>query len=404
MRNIYRVLASQYDPLGYITPYTTCAKILVQRLWDKDRGWDDPLLPDTLLHEWNCWEAELQDLSKIILLRYHVSLYVSFCDTSERAYGSVAYLRCQDASGQVSVSFLMARSKVAPKLQLSMPRLELSAALSGAQLAHMLHRELTLPIEITFLWSDSTTVLLWIKSDSCRYKVFVGARMAEIQELTSQCTWGFIYSATNPADDLTRGKSLQDLSPPNRWHDGPPFLQQPPAQWPQKLKGEEADNKEEHCKSVFCGLTQTTTTPAYPEASRFISFQTLLEATAQVTHAAADPSSSSTSQLIRVGGHLRQAHQLDTDSVNPIALEPKHPVTKLLIQDVDEKLCHLGSERVFSKMQRKYLVLRVRQAIRQYQHGCFECQLWRAKVKTPKDLQICHLLNSAFTSRYTVSS
>lgn len=70
MCNIYQVLASQYDPLGYITPYTTCAKILVQCLWDKDRGWDDPLLPDTLLQESNCWEAELQDLSKITLPRH----------------------------------------------------------------------------------------------------------------------------------------------------------------------------------------------------------------------------------------------------------------------------------------------------------------------------------------------
>lgn len=33
MRHIYKVLASQYDPLGYIVPYTTRAK--VQRLWDK---------------------------------------------------------------------------------------------------------------------------------------------------------------------------------------------------------------------------------------------------------------------------------------------------------------------------------------------------------------------------------
>lgn len=41
MRNIYRVLASQYDPLGYILPYTTRAKILVQALWVNKRGWDD---------------------------------------------------------------------------------------------------------------------------------------------------------------------------------------------------------------------------------------------------------------------------------------------------------------------------------------------------------------------------
>lgn len=54
MRNIYRVLASQYDPLGYLIPYTTRAKQLVQRLWDKEHSWDDPLLPDALLQEWKC--------------------------------------------------------------------------------------------------------------------------------------------------------------------------------------------------------------------------------------------------------------------------------------------------------------------------------------------------------------
>ncbi|KAL6457425.1 hypothetical protein MHYP_G00343880 [Metynnis hypsauchen] len=45
MRVIYKVLASQYNPLGYILPFVTRAKVLVQRLWGKHHGWDDPLLP-----------------------------------------------------------------------------------------------------------------------------------------------------------------------------------------------------------------------------------------------------------------------------------------------------------------------------------------------------------------------
>lgn len=35
MRNIYKVLAGQYDPLDYILPYTTRAKVLVRHLWNK---------------------------------------------------------------------------------------------------------------------------------------------------------------------------------------------------------------------------------------------------------------------------------------------------------------------------------------------------------------------------------
>lgn len=49
MRNIYRVLATQYDPLGVLLPFTTRAKVIVQQLWDKHRDWDDPMLPEYLL-------------------------------------------------------------------------------------------------------------------------------------------------------------------------------------------------------------------------------------------------------------------------------------------------------------------------------------------------------------------
>ena len=142
MRNIYKVLASQYDPLGFILPYTTRAKILVRHLWDKHRGWDDPLLPQELLQQWKAWEEELQVLPQVVLPRPYLPKEVNlcglhreihiFCDASEEAYGSVAYLRSTDKHGGVHLSFLMARSRVAPRRSHSMPRLELCAALTGA--------------------------------------------------------------------------------------------------------------------------------------------------------------------------------------------------------------------------------------------------------------------------------
>lgn len=36
MRNVYKVLATQYEPLGFILLYTTRAKVLGQHLWDLD--------------------------------------------------------------------------------------------------------------------------------------------------------------------------------------------------------------------------------------------------------------------------------------------------------------------------------------------------------------------------------
>ncbi|XP_013856342.1 uncharacterized protein LOC106512222, partial [Austrofundulus limnaeus] len=186
LRNLYKILASQYDPLGFIVPFTTRAKVLIQDLWKQDLAWDDPIEPQHLRDQWTEWEAELPSLQQVQFPRPYTpasadtptatrELHV-FCDASERAYGSVAYLRTTTHDGDVHMAFILARSRVAPKKCLSMPRLELSAALTGAQLVKLVLDELTLTISQVICWSDSTTVLHWINSESCRYKVFVGTR------------------------------------------------------------------------------------------------------------------------------------------------------------------------------------------------------------------------------------
>lgn len=96
----------------------------------------------------------------------------------------------------------MARSRVAPKHLHSIPRLELCAALMGAQLSKLLEGELSLHIEKTVMWTDSTTVLTWLRSESCHFKVFVGTHIAEIQELTPLQSWRYVESAQNSADAI----------------------------------------------------------------------------------------------------------------------------------------------------------------------------------------------------------
>ncbi len=243
MQSIYKTLASQYDPIGYINPFTTRARVIVQRLWDKKREWDDPRLPEELLNLWKVWESELDDLQHVAWPRCYCSKELDhptstrqihiFCDASEQAYGSVAYLRTESPEGKVGVAFVAARSQVAPKKQQTIPRLELCAVLTGAQLAKILKTELTLPIYSVTLWSDSTTVLNWLLSPSCRFKVFVGTRVAEIQELTEFDKWKYVPTKENPADDITKGKSLRDIGQESRWNQGPKFLRQTTDHWPE---------------------------------------------------------------------------------------------------------------------------------------------------------------------------
>ena len=166
------------------------ARVIVQDLWKTKRDWDDALEPAEIMDHQQAWENELPNLSAITLPRCYTPPNINpemssrqlhiFCDASERVYGAVAYLRTEDDKQAIHTSFVMARSRVAPKKLLSMPRLELSAALVGAQLSNLLQQELTLPLEDVVLWSDSTTVLTWLKAESCRYKVFVGTRVAQI--------------------------------------------------------------------------------------------------------------------------------------------------------------------------------------------------------------------------------
>ena len=330
-----------------------------------------------------------------------------FCDASEQAYGSVVYLTTK-SDDTVHVSFVMARSRVAPKRQQSMPRLELCAALTGAQLSSLVHRELTLSITQTFLWTDSTTVLTWLTSESCRFKVFVGTRVSEIHDLTSLHTWRYVDTANNPADDLTRGKTLVELAAPNRWIQGPSFLRGPPKNWPSLPTSTEPEDAAELKHSIFCGLTQMSLAPQTPDVTQFDSWTDLVNASQQLFDgAAADQSLSQpdlldaealllkasqadcfpgeikclragqpvlpssklstlttemnpTMGVIRVGGRFRRMDTSCSTDIHPIVLDPCHAVTRLLIKDMDARLLHPGPDRVFAEIRRKYWVLRGR--------------------------------------------
>ncbi|XP_067660546.1 uncharacterized protein [Haliotis asinina] len=440
MKVIYRILASQYDPLGYLTPFTARAKVIVQDLWKLKRDWDAPIVEGSEYEKWCSWENELPSIENVNLPRCYTPHHVDttnsvqqlhiFSDASERVYGAVAFLRTV-YQGKVYVSFVQARSRVAPKRQLSIPRLELSAALVGAQLADMLNRELTLPIERVTLWSDSTTVLSWLKSDSCRYKVFVGTRVAEIQTLTNVADWRYVNTKDNPADDLTRGKTLEELANSSAWQNGPPFLQQSPDEWPPDIvMSSSIKDTSGEVKSTFCAVTMAES-PTIPEVSKYSNWRKLVADTMQILNGAAkdtqvsfdwiktemflfrkvqcdsfpeefsalqshkklptdsrlaqlDPVYDNENNVIRVGGRLRRAESLSCDAQHPVVLDPHHQITQLIIKDFDERLLHYGAERILAEIRRKFWILRGREAIRQHQRKCATCRKSRAQPQLPK--------------------
>ena len=235
----------------------------------------------------------------------------------------------------------------------------------------------------------------------------------------------------NPADDLTRGRTLCELAVPNRWLQGPPFLRDSPDRWPSLPNSAEPEDVTELKQSIFCGLTQTSLTPQVPDTTQFNSWIDLVKETQQCIHgAAADPSlpqpdfrdaevhllrasqadcfpeevkclqagkpvlpSSRLSALapemdpamglIRVGGRFRRMDGVCPTDVHPIILDPSHAVTRLIIKDVDARLLHPGPDRVFAEIRRQYWVLRGRQAVKHHQRTCAECRKWRGKPVVP---------------------
>lgn len=55
-----------------------------------------------------------------------------FSDASNNGYGTVSYIMLTDKNDQKNISFLMGKSRVAPLKQVTVPRMELTAAVIAA--------------------------------------------------------------------------------------------------------------------------------------------------------------------------------------------------------------------------------------------------------------------------------
>lgn len=83
-----------------------------------------------------------------------------------------------------------------------------------------------------FFWTDSTTVLQWLRSSPSRWKTFVANRVSQIQLATMHCTWRHVPGVDNPADYIPLGLRPIDLLNCLCWWYGPPWLILSPDDWP----------------------------------------------------------------------------------------------------------------------------------------------------------------------------
>ncbi len=236
-RVVLSVVSKVFDPIGLVTPFTISARLLLKEIWRiKGQQWDDPL-PKPISDKFLAWSADLPALSLLTIPRGFftgpfdmLELHV-FGDGSQEVFSAVAFLRakvCRDGKKggtSTELAFVLGKARVAPMKVLTVPKLELQAALLAARLRVENSKALKVRIAQTFMWTDSTTVLQWLNSTE-KQPIFVANRVTEILESTSVDQWHHVASSDNPADAGTRGMSALSLKS-SSWLVGPAFLKGP---------------------------------------------------------------------------------------------------------------------------------------------------------------------------------
>ena len=234
-RQIVKSTATFYDSMGYLVPVSILAKILIQDVWKLGIDWDDHVLSE-IYDRWRVISEDLELASKFEFSRklfdntpaggsvYQLHI---FADSSSVSYGCCAYLVVNGQS-----TLCLAKSRVAPLKPLTIPKLELLAAVIASRLLSTIRETLrgkNIDPEV-YLWSDSQIVLSWIASEKTLLDRFVQNRVLEIRELTIGCSWNYCKSSENPADILSRGSDYITLSSNDLWWHGPRWLRD--GKWP----------------------------------------------------------------------------------------------------------------------------------------------------------------------------
>ena len=162
-RNFVNVAAKFYDPFGFLSPIIIEFKLLFQKLCKTKIGWDDPL-DGNLMKMWckllnglegvtalslpRCYLQGIQD--KVVSCSLH-----GFGDASSKAYAAVIYLHVTTTVGGY-VKLVASKSRVALLRELTIPRLELFAALVLARLITHVKEALEQDVTITNMtcWTD----------------------------------------------------------------------------------------------------------------------------------------------------------------------------------------------------------------------------------------------------------
>ena len=229
-RGILSTVSSIFDPTGFVAPVVLVAKKILQDLCRSGASWDDPI-SDELSSRWSRWRSEIPALERLEVKRCFkppdfnklakVELH-HFSDACETGLGQCSYLKFVNEDGRVHCAFVMGKARVAPLKHVTVPRMELTAAVISAKVGKFLKDELKYSSISEYFWVDSKIVLGYVNNEAKRFNVFVANRVQQIRDLSEPSRW--LYVKSNPSDVASRGMEAKQLFSKSLWLSGPNFL------------------------------------------------------------------------------------------------------------------------------------------------------------------------------------
>ena len=314
---------------------------------------------------------------------------------------------------------------MAPIHSLTIPKLELQAAILGARLTETVAKEFRLPIHRTTFWTDSRTVLSSINSEHRKYKQFVAHRVSEILDTSSASQWRWVPSKENPADAATK------VTNASMWFNGPEFLLSRECDWPEHqpvsdteeekrvaanpvphhheavvpelnystwdrllrhhtflkkfvdfLKDRKAFNKMigredvEHAKYALLRKAQWEGFPDEMEAL------TKGEEISSKSHIKILSPYLDQHNLLRSRSRLENAKALPKSARSPMLLPQNPRIVKLLVRNYHEKYHHQADNVVIGTLRQTYWIVQLRNVLKDVKGCCQRCILNTATPQT----------------------
>ncbi|XP_037784696.1 uncharacterized protein LOC119580669 [Penaeus monodon] len=302
---------------------------------------------------------------------------------------------------------MLARTRLAPIKTTTIPRLELSAAVLAATSDAKLRKELSLPIDDSVFWTDSTIVLQYIKNTSRRFHTFVANRVGIIHKNSSPQQWRHVRSELNTADPASR--ELPGIS-----NDDPEVKNMTISFAAGAIKVAPVDPLFERYSSWYklqrivawlrrfcsacrkkCSHQDSNLSVMEIQAARMVIIrQVQTTCFAEELDILKRRKNLKASRLYRLEPHLddqgmlrvggrRVDEYIDQNSKRPLILPKDHPVTALIVQDIHVfHARHSGREHTLAELRRKYWIVAGRPLVDRILRNCFTCRRVNSKPLT----------------------